>query len=223
VIRYGCNKVRPRIWQEVDALYSEKMTGVFSGGLVYEFTQEPNDYGLVSVKDEDVVILDEFDSLGAAFGKTPKQPTIPSSASNPTRPVDCPAASKLSGITANFTLPTTQGAEYIKNGVDKTKFVKGKFVSSPTFTTTHKRSPIRLSRRSLRTPSLLFLMVALASTSVVVREPVGPPVGLDQVAAAQPRIMVLVLQRASLSVGRSGWSQSASPLSCKNLFERLGL
>lgn len=138
MIRYGCNKVRPRIWQEVDALYSEKMTGVFSGGLVYEFTQEPNDYGLVSVKDEDVVILDEFDSLGAAFGKTPKQPTIPSSASNPTRPVDCPAASKLSGITANFTLPTTQGAEYIKNGVDKTKFVKGKFVSSPTFTTTHK-------------------------------------------------------------------------------------
>jgi len=35
---YGCNKVRPRIWQEVGALYSDQMTGVFSGGLVYEFT-----------------------------------------------------------------------------------------------------------------------------------------------------------------------------------------
>jgi len=135
---YGCNKVRPRIWQEVGALYSDQMTGVFSGGLVYEFTQEPNDYGLVNITSgEDVIILDEFDSLGDAFGKTPKQPTIPSSASNPNRPVNCPAASTLTGITANFTLPTTQGAEYIKNGVDKTKFVKGKFVSSPTLTTTH--------------------------------------------------------------------------------------
>jgi len=139
VIRYGCNEVRPRIWQEVDALYSEKMTGVFSGGLVYEFTQEPNDYGLVNItKDEDAVILKEFDSLGDAFEKTPKEPTIPSGSSNPTRPVDCPAASKLTGITANFTLPTTQGAEYIKSGVDKTKFVKGKFVTGPKFTTTHK-------------------------------------------------------------------------------------
>lgn len=138
MIRYGCNKVRPRIWQEVDALYSDQMTGVFSGGLVYEFTQEPNDYGLVNITSgEDVIILDEFDSLGDAFGKTPKQPTIPSSASNPNRPVNCPAASTLSGITANFTLPTTQGAEYIKDGVDKTKFVKGKFVSSPSLTTTH--------------------------------------------------------------------------------------
>ncbi|CAZ79349.1 unnamed protein product [Tuber melanosporum] len=136
---YGCNEVRPRIWQEVDALYSEKMTGVFSGGLVYEFTQEPNDYGLVNItKDEDAVILKEFDSLGDAFEKTPKEPTIPSGSSNPTRPVDCPAASKLTGITANFTLPTTQGAEYIKSGVDKTKFVKGKFVTGPKFTTTHK-------------------------------------------------------------------------------------
>ncbi|CUS14719.1 unnamed protein product [Tuber aestivum] len=135
---YGCNKVRPRIWQEVDALYSEKMTGVFSGGLVYEFTQEANDYGLVTIKDENAEILGEFDSLSDAFAKTPKEPTIPSGASSPKRPVDCPAASTMTGITANFTLPTTQGAEYIKNGVDGTKFVKGKFVTGPTFTTTHK-------------------------------------------------------------------------------------
>ncbi|RPA97917.1 hypothetical protein L873DRAFT_1689282 [Choiromyces venosus 120613-1] len=138
---YGCNEVRPRIWQEVGALYSEKMTGVFSGGLVYEFTEEANDYGLVNItKDENVLLLKEFDSLGDAFGKTPSDPTIPSGASNPERPVNCPDASKLTGITANFTLPTTQGAQYIDGGVDKKKFAKGKFVSSPTLTTTHKIS-----------------------------------------------------------------------------------
>ncbi|OAT04107.1 glycolipid-anchored surface protein 5 [Blastomyces gilchristii SLH14081] len=40
---YGCN-TNTREWNEVKALYSEKMTSVYSGGLAYEYSQEPNNY-----------------------------------------------------------------------------------------------------------------------------------------------------------------------------------
>jgi len=46
---FGCNRVSPRPFTEVEALYSEKMTHVFSGGLVYEYSEEDNEYGLVEI------------------------------------------------------------------------------------------------------------------------------------------------------------------------------
>lgn len=45
---YGCNEpsgAEARIFQETGALYSEKMSSVFSGGIVYMYFQEANDYG----------------------------------------------------------------------------------------------------------------------------------------------------------------------------------
>lgn len=45
---YGCNTqggAEGRIWQETTALYSNQMTHVFSGGIVYMYFQEANDYG----------------------------------------------------------------------------------------------------------------------------------------------------------------------------------
>jgi len=45
---YGCNVpngAAGRIWQETTALYSNEMTPVFSGGIVYMYFQEANDYG----------------------------------------------------------------------------------------------------------------------------------------------------------------------------------
>lgn len=48
---YGCNNdgAAKRIFQETTALYSDDMTGVFSGGIVYMYHQEENDYGLVKI------------------------------------------------------------------------------------------------------------------------------------------------------------------------------
>ncbi|KAL4873923.1 hypothetical protein BDV12DRAFT_195 [Aspergillus spectabilis] len=67
---YGCN-TNDRDFGEVEALYSTKMTGVYSGGLVYEYSQEPSDYGLVTIKNNKVTDLADFDSLKSALAKTP--------------------------------------------------------------------------------------------------------------------------------------------------------
>lgn len=58
---YGCNEVVPRIFKEVGAIYSSQMTNVFCGGLVYEFAQEPNNYGLIDYDEHgNVKLLPDF-------------------------------------------------------------------------------------------------------------------------------------------------------------------
>lgn len=42
---YGCNTQGTRTFQEVSALYGSNMTSVFSGGIVYMYFQEANNYG----------------------------------------------------------------------------------------------------------------------------------------------------------------------------------
>lgn len=51
----------PRKFDEVRSLYSDDMSHVFKGGLIYEFTQEPNNYGLIDVlPDKNVQLLPDF-------------------------------------------------------------------------------------------------------------------------------------------------------------------
>lgn len=42
---YGCNAVRPRQFTEVQAIYGSNMTNVWSGGIVYQYFQEANNFG----------------------------------------------------------------------------------------------------------------------------------------------------------------------------------
>jgi len=66
---YGCN-TNTRTFQEVGALYNTEMTGVYSGGLVYEYSQEGNNYGLVTISGNSVTTDNDFDALMTAYKNT---------------------------------------------------------------------------------------------------------------------------------------------------------
>lgn len=66
---YGCN-INTRKFEEVADLYSTKMTGVYSGGLVYEYSQEPSNYGLVTISGTTVTERPDFTALQTAFKGT---------------------------------------------------------------------------------------------------------------------------------------------------------
>jgi hypothetical protein len=88
---FGCitNK---RTWGEIGALYSDKMTSVYSGGLVYEYTVEPNGYGLVEVgSGGKIQPNDDFDRLKAAYKKTPV-PASDGGFRSTTKASQCPPA-----------------------------------------------------------------------------------------------------------------------------------
>ena len=69
---YGCIK-STRTFSEVAALYSSQMTPVYSGGLVYEYSEESSNpgYGLVTIdSNTQVTELPDFASLKTAFAGT---------------------------------------------------------------------------------------------------------------------------------------------------------
>lgn len=72
---FGCIEVTPRPFTEIGSLYSTDMSSVFSGGLVYEYSEEENKYGLVSIKsDGSITTKTDYNNLKSQL----------SSATNPT-------------------------------------------------------------------------------------------------------------------------------------------
>lgn len=116
---FGCNEVTPRPFTEIQSIYSEDMSAVFSGGLVYEYTEEANKYGLVSISSDNKTVTtnQDFDNLKNQF----------SSATNPSGDggyqtglphSNCPPISDV--WEANSTIPDTpKGAlKYVQGLVD---------------------------------------------------------------------------------------------------------
>ncbi|KAI8361973.1 Glucanosyltransferase-domain-containing protein [Mortierella sp. GBAus27b] len=70
---FGCNLVSPRTFPEVKSIFGPDMTNDWSGGIVYEWTQEDNNYGLVQINpDNTVSVLPDYTNLKTAL--TPLHP-----------------------------------------------------------------------------------------------------------------------------------------------------
>ncbi|KAI9778912.1 MAG: beta-glucanosyltransferase [Peltula sp. TS41687] len=91
---YGCNtNKRRRQFLEVASLFSTDMSSVFSGGLVYEYSEEGSDYGLVKLNGNSVEELDDFKTLQAAFSKQNKNPSGDGGYKTNNKASTCPAKS----------------------------------------------------------------------------------------------------------------------------------
>jgi len=87
---YGCNTVQPRSFTEVAALYGDEMSPVWSGGIVYMYFQESNDYGLVTVSGNSVSTLTDFDNYSKAIA-TVSPSSVNSASYSPTNTAQaCP-------------------------------------------------------------------------------------------------------------------------------------
>ncbi|KAB5585997.1 Glucanosyltransferase-domain-containing protein [Coniochaeta sp. 2T2.1] len=130
---YGCNTPAPRIFTEVPAIYGSEFTSVMSGGMVYQYTQEENDFGLVTLHDNGTAeLLDDFYTLRDQYAKLDFKSveSVKASTGSPPTPPKCdPKLIVAKGFNANFTLPVMPpGTEdIIKNGVSPAP--KGKLVS----------------------------------------------------------------------------------------------
>ena len=119
---YGCTKTE-RKFEEVATLYSTQMTGVYSGGLVYEYSKEGDDtqqkFGLVDVSSGTPSELTDFNTLQQAFAGA-QNPSGNGGARTGGSASTCP--SKTSDwLVDNDGLPAMppQASQYFSNGAGK--------------------------------------------------------------------------------------------------------
>ncbi|KAI4214868.1 MAG: hypothetical protein LQ351_002581 [Letrouitia transgressa] len=120
---YGCNEVRPRVFDEVQALYGPQMTSVMSGGIIYEYVQEPaNNFGLVNLFGNGTASLrDDYDSLQKQYNKLDVK-ALESGNSSATKLTSPACSSKLiseQSFSRNFSVPSSPPGtqSLIDNGI----------------------------------------------------------------------------------------------------------
>jgi hypothetical protein len=101
------------------ALMSNEMDAVYSGGVMYEYSNDANDYGIVSISGNTVKELDEFALFESALSKYPT-PTGSGGAASTSNSVPCPAS--VAGWPVNPTLlpeMPDQAEKYMTAGAGK--------------------------------------------------------------------------------------------------------
>ncbi|KND93684.1 1,3-beta-glucanosyltransferase gel4 [Tolypocladium ophioglossoides CBS 100239] len=106
---YGCNLpggAADRTFEETTALYSSNMSAVVSGGIVYEYFEEVNDYGLVTVSSDGTATKSKDFSALQQKVRAVDPKGVSMADYNPTaKPANCPQIN--STWEANSVLPPT--------------------------------------------------------------------------------------------------------------------
>ena len=87
---YGCNSEHPRRFTEVGTLFSDEMTDVWSGGIVYMYFEEENNYGLISLNHNSVSTLGDFNNLRSEMNAIHPSTATASQASASAHQLQCP-------------------------------------------------------------------------------------------------------------------------------------
>lgn len=107
---YGCVKERPRLWTEVDALFSSQMSDVWSGGIAFSYFPKDGvdgEFGLVTLSADGSTVTPspEFESLKEHYtAVTPPNTPAQDSVAASTYPT-CTAGSD--GFVTSLDLPAT--------------------------------------------------------------------------------------------------------------------
>jgi hypothetical protein len=125
---YGCIK-GTRKFEEVKSLYSTDMTGVYSGGLVYEYSEEGTKYGLVTISTDGKSVDEgsDFAALKSAFAGT-SAPTGDGGYRSTGSASECPSKSSTWNVTiSSDQLPKfpDDASDYLKNGAGDGVGLKG--------------------------------------------------------------------------------------------------
>lgn len=115
---FGCNQgvTDGRPFTEIGAIYSKNMSSVFSGGLVYEYSSEANDYGLVEIDGDSVTKGNDYQNLKKQYAAH-SDPSGDGGYSSDKKYSNCPSYKK-DVWEANNTLPEMPSAAsaYFKKG-----------------------------------------------------------------------------------------------------------
>ncbi|KAJ2163089.1 hypothetical protein GGF46_000018 [Coemansia sp. RSA 552] len=104
---YGCNAVKPRTFPEVKAIYGKDMIEVFSGGFVYEYVEESNEYGLVEISGNKGTKTDDYDYFKKALAAVNPKGVNMNSVKDNGKQQECPKVGKDNSWLASGDLPAT--------------------------------------------------------------------------------------------------------------------
>ncbi|KAJ2395670.1 40S ribosomal protein S27 [Coemansia sp. RSA 2603] len=104
---YGCNAVKPRTFPEIASIYGTDMTSTFSGGFVYEYVEEDNEYGLVSVSGNTGKKTADYDNFKKALAAVNPKGVTMNSYTPSGKQQSCPAVGASHAWMASSTLPPT--------------------------------------------------------------------------------------------------------------------
>ena len=111
------------------------MTGVFSGGLAYEFAQESNNFGLVDINGTTATILGDYVALQTQYEAVTTVPV--GSVASVTRPTTCPPANGYANLNGTNDLPDTAAPDLIEKGISSSLYSPGKLIIPSSWSTNY--------------------------------------------------------------------------------------